>query len=113
VEELLIQVRHKSSNQQKRGSLGGIRKTRARTKSKYNYHIPSFIAAALTMGKYCPQQISCLAHGFTHKERKMKELTGVPNPVAASQPSFAGNPVVLQPTELPFVISVNALKPTE
>jgi hypothetical protein len=37
--------------------------------------------------------------------------TGVPYPVTASQPGFAGNPVVLQPAELPLRISLNALNP--
>jgi hypothetical protein len=32
-------------------------------------------------------------------------LTGVPHPVTASQPTFAGKPVVLHPAEEPLVTS--------
>jgi hypothetical protein len=41
------------------------------------------------------------------------KLTGVPNPVTASQPLAAGNPVVLHPIAEPFVISVKELFATE
>jgi hypothetical protein len=37
---------------------------------------------------------------------------GVPNPLTASQPSFAGNPVVPQPIADPFTTSINPLYPT-
>lgn len=40
-------------------------------------------------------------------------LTGVPKPVTASQPAWAGKPVVLQPDADPLVISVNAAEPVE
>ena len=36
---------------------------------------------------------------------------GVPNPVTASHPVFAGKPVELQPMADPLVTSVNALYP--
>ena len=39
--------------------------------------------------------------------------TGVPKPVTASQPFFAGNPSVSQPLDDPLRISVNALYPLE
>lgn len=42
------------------------------------------------------------------KSFNAQTLTGVPMPVTASQPSVAGNPVVLQPRLEPCVISVNA-----
>ena len=39
------------------------------------------------------------------------ENLGVPNPVTASQPSVAANPVILHPSALPCVTSTKALFP--
>jgi len=47
------------------------------------------------------------------EEGEEQRLTGVPKPVTASQPVWAGKPVVLQPREEPVTISVNAADPTE
>lgn len=55
----------------------------------------------------------CVLHAHKTSTFKIDGKYGVPNPVTASQPSVAGNPLVLHPAELPFVISVNALCPTE
>ena len=40
------------------------------------------------------------------EESMWQQLMGVPKPVTASQPSIAGNPVVLHPTDEPLVTSV-------
>jgi hypothetical protein len=43
--------------------------------------------------------------------KTLRELTGVPNPVTASQPFVAGKPLVLQPVAEPIVTSLKASKP--
>jgi len=45
--------------------------------------------------------------------RQRNRLTGVPKPDAASQPAWAGKPVVPHPVADPLVISVNAAEPVE
>ena len=45
--------------------------------------------------------------------RERKRLTGVPKPLTASQPAWAGKPVVPHPLADPLVISVNAAPPVE
>jgi hypothetical protein len=44
---------------------------------------------------------------------EVQSLTGVPNPVAASQPSQAGNPAVLHPVFDPAMTSLNPLEALE
>lgn len=50
----------------------------------------------------------------THRLSDFKILGkyGVPHPVTASHPSVAGNPLTLQPAELPLVISVKPFHPS-
>ena len=45
--------------------------------------------------------------------RQRNRLTGVPKPLTASQPAWAGKPVVPHPVADPLVISVNAAEPVE
>ena len=47
--------------------------------------------------------------GYGDFEGDVDELTGVPHPVTASQPTWAGNPLLLQPMLEPLVMSVRAL----
>jgi hypothetical protein len=60
---------------------------------------------------YWPRMFSNWRNDALPPDFKVDLRTGVPYPVTASQPGFAGNPVVLQPAELPLRISLNALNP--
>lgn len=67
----------------------------------------------ITMDGMQPRQVyrssTCKVSMTNEVLGEKNSLTGVPNPVTASQPTSAGKPVPLHPMDDPIVMSVNAL----